>query len=123
VLDDLRRRLTATKWPLDAGNDDGYYGVRRSYLAELEHQRGQLPPATRGNCPRSLVGRSVVREFDGLAELGGPAPGLDHPAFRPMLKPLSPAQRPQPAQAPQFLRLFQVAASSLPRKLFGKKHD
>ena len=26
VLDDLRRRLTATKWPLDAGNDDGYYG-------------------------------------------------------------------------------------------------
>ena len=35
VLDDLRRRLTATKWPLDAGNDDGYYGVRRSYLAEL----------------------------------------------------------------------------------------
>ena len=20
-----RRRLTATKWPLDAGNDDGYY--------------------------------------------------------------------------------------------------
>ena len=35
VLDDLRRRLTATKWPLDAGNDDGYYGVRRSYLQEL----------------------------------------------------------------------------------------
>ena len=25
VLDDLRRRLTATKWPLDAGKDDGYY--------------------------------------------------------------------------------------------------
>jgi pimeloyl-ACP methyl ester carboxylesterase len=25
VLDDLRRRLTTTKWPLDAGNDDGYY--------------------------------------------------------------------------------------------------
>ena len=35
VLDDLRRRLRATKWPLDVGNDDGYYGVRRSYLAEL----------------------------------------------------------------------------------------
>ena len=35
VLDDLRRRLMATKWPLDAGNDDGYYGVRRPYLAEL----------------------------------------------------------------------------------------
>ena len=35
VLDDLRRRLTTTKWPLDAGNDDGYYGVRRSYLQEL----------------------------------------------------------------------------------------
>lgn len=35
VLDDLRRRLAATKWPLDAGNDDGYYGVRRRYLEEL----------------------------------------------------------------------------------------
>lgn len=35
VLDDLRRRLTTTKWPRDAGNDDGYYGVRRSYLQEL----------------------------------------------------------------------------------------
>jgi microsomal epoxide hydrolase len=35
VLDDLRRRLAATKWPLDAGNDDGYYGVRRQYLQEL----------------------------------------------------------------------------------------
>jgi pimeloyl-ACP methyl ester carboxylesterase len=34
VLDDLRRRLTTTKWPLDAGND-GYYGVPRSYLQEL----------------------------------------------------------------------------------------
>lgn len=35
VLDDLRRRLRSTKWPLDAGNEDGYYGVRRSYLQEL----------------------------------------------------------------------------------------
>jgi pimeloyl-ACP methyl ester carboxylesterase len=35
VLADLRRRLLATKWPLDAGNQDGYYGVRRSYLQEL----------------------------------------------------------------------------------------
>jgi pimeloyl-ACP methyl ester carboxylesterase len=35
VLDDLRRRLLATKWPLDAGNDDGFYGVRRDYLQEL----------------------------------------------------------------------------------------
>ncbi|EIV91696.1 epoxide hydrolase family protein [Frankia sp. QA3] len=35
VLDDLRRRLMATRWPLDAGNDDGFYGVRRSYLREL----------------------------------------------------------------------------------------
>ena len=32
VLDDLRRRLTATKWPLDVGNDDGFYGVRRTRL-------------------------------------------------------------------------------------------
>ncbi len=35
VLEDLRRRLTSTKWPLDVGNEDGYYGVRRSYLQEL----------------------------------------------------------------------------------------
>jgi pimeloyl-ACP methyl ester carboxylesterase len=35
VLDDLHRRLTRTKWPLDAGNDDGYYGVPRSYLQQL----------------------------------------------------------------------------------------
>jgi pimeloyl-ACP methyl ester carboxylesterase len=35
VLEDLRRRLIATKWPLDAGNDDGFYGVRRTYLQEL----------------------------------------------------------------------------------------
>ncbi|MFF4410185.1 epoxide hydrolase family protein [Streptomyces sp. NPDC001404] len=34
-LDDLRARLKATRFPLDAGNDDGYYGVRRQYLAEL----------------------------------------------------------------------------------------
>jgi pimeloyl-ACP methyl ester carboxylesterase len=35
VLDDLRSRLKATKWPLDVGNDDGFYGVPRSYLQEL----------------------------------------------------------------------------------------
>ncbi len=35
VLDDLVVRLKATKWPEDAGNDDGYYGVRRSYLQVL----------------------------------------------------------------------------------------
>jgi pimeloyl-ACP methyl ester carboxylesterase len=35
VLDDLRRRLAATKWPLDAGNDDGFYGVRRTQLQAL----------------------------------------------------------------------------------------
>ncbi|MFI5729149.1 epoxide hydrolase family protein [Kribbella sp. NPDC051587] len=35
VLDDLRRRLRATKWPRDAGNDDGFYGVRRTDLQEL----------------------------------------------------------------------------------------
>ena len=35
VLDDLRRRLTMTKWPLDVGNDDGFYGVRRTDLQEL----------------------------------------------------------------------------------------
>jgi microsomal epoxide hydrolase len=35
VLDDLRRRLSATKWPVDAGNDDGFYGVRRTQLQAL----------------------------------------------------------------------------------------
>ena len=35
VLDDLRRRLVATKWPLDAWNDDGFYGVRRTQLQNL----------------------------------------------------------------------------------------
>jgi microsomal epoxide hydrolase len=35
VLDDLRRRLAATKWPRDAGNDDGFYGVRRTVLQPL----------------------------------------------------------------------------------------
>ncbi|MEU6000039.1 epoxide hydrolase [Streptomyces sp. NPDC047197] len=35
VLDDLRTRLRLTRWPDDAGNDDGYYGVRRGYLQEL----------------------------------------------------------------------------------------
>ncbi|TYB56537.1 epoxide hydrolase 1 [Nonomuraea sp. PA05] len=35
TLDDLRRRLKATRWPLDAGNEDGRYGVRRAYLEEL----------------------------------------------------------------------------------------
>lgn len=35
TLDDLRRRLRATRWPIDADNADGYYGVRREYLWEL----------------------------------------------------------------------------------------
>jgi pimeloyl-ACP methyl ester carboxylesterase len=35
VLDDLRRRLRATTWPVDAGNDDGRYGVRRVDLQRL----------------------------------------------------------------------------------------
>jgi pimeloyl-ACP methyl ester carboxylesterase len=35
VLDDLSRRLRATKWPLDVGNDDASYGVSRRYLQEL----------------------------------------------------------------------------------------
>lgn len=35
VLDDLRQRLALTRWPDDAGNDDGYYGVKRSYLQGL----------------------------------------------------------------------------------------
>src|SRR6266516_5573516 len=35
VLDDLHRRLKATKWPLDVGNEDGFYGVRRTQLQAL----------------------------------------------------------------------------------------
>ena len=35
VLDDLRARLRLTRWPDDAGNEDGYYGVRRDYLRGL----------------------------------------------------------------------------------------
>ena len=35
VLDDLRTRLRLTRLPPDAGNDDGFYGVRRGYLEEL----------------------------------------------------------------------------------------
>ena len=71
------------------------------YGRACEHLRGQVPtrkPAIRGYPARSSGGgRSVVRGFDSLAELGGPAPRLDHPAFRPMLEPPGPAERPQPA--------------------------
>jgi hypothetical protein len=35
VLTDLRQRLELTRLPDDAGNEDGYYGVPRSYLEEL----------------------------------------------------------------------------------------
>ncbi|HEV2634382.1 MAG TPA: alpha/beta fold hydrolase [Actinocrinis sp.] len=35
VLADLRQRLELTRFPVDAGNEDGYYGLRRTYLQEL----------------------------------------------------------------------------------------
>jgi pimeloyl-ACP methyl ester carboxylesterase len=35
VLDDLRRRLELTRWPVDAGFDDPAYGVPRGRLREL----------------------------------------------------------------------------------------
>lgn len=35
VLADLLYRLKRTKWPVDAGNEDGFYGVSRTYLEEL----------------------------------------------------------------------------------------
>ena len=42
MLADLQRRLTLTRWPVDAGNDDSYYGVNRTYLQELvEYWRGE----------------------------------------------------------------------------------
>ena len=34
-LSDLHTRLKRTRWPLDASNDDWYYGVGRAYLEEL----------------------------------------------------------------------------------------
>jgi pimeloyl-ACP methyl ester carboxylesterase len=37
VLADLQRRLELTRWPVDAGNRDWYYGVDRAYLQELVH--------------------------------------------------------------------------------------
>jgi pimeloyl-ACP methyl ester carboxylesterase len=35
LLADLQIRLKSTRWPLDAGNDDWFYGVSRNYLEEL----------------------------------------------------------------------------------------
>ncbi len=35
VLADLQHRLRSTRWPMDAGNEDGFYGVNRHYLEEL----------------------------------------------------------------------------------------
>ncbi|WP_284646302.1 epoxide hydrolase family protein [Paenibacillus silviterrae] len=35
VLADLRYRLQSTRWPLDAGNEDWFYGVNRNYLEGL----------------------------------------------------------------------------------------
>ncbi|TYP73292.1 epoxide hydrolase family protein [Paenibacillus methanolicus] len=35
VLADLRNRLQSTRWPLDAGNEDWFYGVNRNYLEGL----------------------------------------------------------------------------------------
>lgn len=34
-LADLKARLRNTRWPVDAGNEDWYYGVSRTYLSEL----------------------------------------------------------------------------------------
>jgi Epoxide hydrolase N terminus len=34
-LADLNTRLRATRWPLDARNDDWYYGVSKTYLKDL----------------------------------------------------------------------------------------
>lgn len=35
ALDDLRRRVVNTRWPVDFANDDWRYGVARPYLEEL----------------------------------------------------------------------------------------
>src|ERR1700753_660356 len=34
-LDELRARLSATRWPSDVGNDDGSYGVPRTWLRDV----------------------------------------------------------------------------------------
>lgn len=35
ILNDLYDRLKSARWPADAGNDDGFYGVKRQYLQGL----------------------------------------------------------------------------------------
>ncbi|MFC6715660.1 epoxide hydrolase family protein [Branchiibius cervicis] len=35
ILDDLTARLRSTRWPLNADNADGFYGVRREFLQPL----------------------------------------------------------------------------------------
>ncbi len=35
TIDDLRRRLTQTRWPIDFANDQWSYGTNRAYLQEL----------------------------------------------------------------------------------------
>jgi hypothetical protein len=35
VLADLQHRLRSTRWPMDAGNEDEFYGVNRHYLEGL----------------------------------------------------------------------------------------
>ncbi|MDF2935899.1 MAG: epoxide hydrolase [Paenibacillaceae bacterium] len=35
VLADLQQRLHSNRWPMDAGNEDGFYGVNRHYLEGL----------------------------------------------------------------------------------------
>lgn len=35
ALEDLRSRLQLTRWPMDAGNEDWFYGVNKGYLKEL----------------------------------------------------------------------------------------
>src|SRR5688500_18848486 len=37
VLVDLRRRLAATRWPRDLGNEQWAYGFNGEYLRELVH--------------------------------------------------------------------------------------
>jgi hypothetical protein len=68
--------------------------------------------------PRSRVAGLVVEGF----QVGGTAPGGDHPAFRFVLHPAGPAERPQPAYRAQLLRQFSAVASSLTRELFHDMH-
>jgi hypothetical protein len=53
-LADLNTRLKATRWPLDARNDDWYYGVSKAYWRRPA-RRHAVPPLWHWSWPGGLV--------------------------------------------------------------------